>query len=147
MQWGGFEEQAAEHAAGNLNAVDWCDEALKVVESTMTEYMKHGPKAPAHTIITAAKSNSHIIESKFDHHHYTDVINWWLKHISTYLILGQIAMDMQVLKFLWWGSVADHAVDNSAVIKDIILEDFEELLQLDGEVSDWECDKDELVIT
>ncbi|KAG1739814.1 uncharacterized protein EDB91DRAFT_1037218, partial [Suillus paluster] len=38
MQWGGPEEQAAEHAVGNLNAVDWCNEALKVVESTMTEY-------------------------------------------------------------------------------------------------------------
>ncbi|KAG0692014.1 hypothetical protein DFH29DRAFT_789975, partial [Suillus ampliporus] len=38
MQWGGPEEQAAEHAAGNPNAVDWCDEALKVVESTMAEY-------------------------------------------------------------------------------------------------------------
>ncbi|KAJ8583126.1 hypothetical protein M405DRAFT_687773, partial [Rhizopogon salebrosus TDB-379] len=38
MQWGGPEEQAAERAAGNPNAVDWCDEALKVVESTMREY-------------------------------------------------------------------------------------------------------------
>lgn len=43
---------------------------------------------------------------------------------------------IQVLKFLWWGSVADHAADNSAVIEDVILKYFEELLQLDGEVSD-----------
>ncbi|KAG2347025.1 hypothetical protein BDR05DRAFT_877147, partial [Suillus weaverae] len=53
---------------------------------------------------------------------------------------------IQVLKSLWRGSVADYAADNSAVVEDVILEDFEELLQLDGEVSDWECDKDELVI-
>ncbi|KAG1722826.1 uncharacterized protein EDB91DRAFT_1036654, partial [Suillus paluster] len=71
MQWGGPEEQAVECAVGNLNAVDWYNEALKVVESTMTEYAKHGPKALAHTIITAAKSNSHIIESEFDRHHRT----------------------------------------------------------------------------
>ncbi|KAG2347026.1 hypothetical protein BDR05DRAFT_839376, partial [Suillus weaverae] len=38
MQLGGPEEQAVERAVGNLNAVDWCDEALKVVELTMTEY-------------------------------------------------------------------------------------------------------------
>jgi hypothetical protein len=52
---------------------------------------------------------------------------------------------MQILKFLWWGSVADNAAGNSAIIEDIILKDFEELLRLDDEVSDWECDEDELV--
>ncbi|KAG1728190.1 uncharacterized protein EDB91DRAFT_1060754, partial [Suillus paluster] len=38
MAWGGPEEQAREHAAGNQNAKDWHDEALKVVEKTMKEY-------------------------------------------------------------------------------------------------------------
>jgi hypothetical protein len=52
---------------------------------------------------------------------------------------------MQILKFLWRGSVADNAAGNSAIIEDIILKDFEELLRLDDEVSDWECDEDELV--
>lgn len=52
---------------------------------------------------------------------------------------------MQILKFLWRGSVVDHTAGNSAIIEDIMLKDFEELLQLDDEVSDWECDEDELV--
>lgn len=52
---------------------------------------------------------------------------------------------MQILKFLWRGSVVDYAAGNSTVIEDIMLKDFEELLQLDDEVSDWECDEDELV--
>ncbi|KAG1771367.1 hypothetical protein EV702DRAFT_947367, partial [Suillus placidus] len=38
MQWGSPEEQAVECTAGNPNTVNWCDEALKVVELTMTEY-------------------------------------------------------------------------------------------------------------
>ncbi|KAG2065559.1 hypothetical protein BDR04DRAFT_963054, partial [Suillus decipiens] len=38
MAWGGPEEQEAECAAGNLNAVDWHDEALKIVEKTMQDY-------------------------------------------------------------------------------------------------------------
>ncbi|KAF9235988.1 hypothetical protein BU15DRAFT_33596, partial [Melanogaster broomeanus] len=38
MQWGGAEEQAQAHTAGNPNAVNWHDEAMKVIESTMEEY-------------------------------------------------------------------------------------------------------------
>jgi len=33
--WGGAEEQAAEHAAGNKNAKNWHDEALKIVEDVI----------------------------------------------------------------------------------------------------------------
>jgi hypothetical protein len=33
--WGGAEEQAAEIAAGNPYAVNWQDEALKIVERTV----------------------------------------------------------------------------------------------------------------
>jgi hypothetical protein len=32
MAWGGAAEQAEERAAGNTNAKNWQDEALKVVE-------------------------------------------------------------------------------------------------------------------
>ena len=38
MAWGGQEEQEAEIAAGNPNAKNWHDEALKVVEETMRNY-------------------------------------------------------------------------------------------------------------
>lgn len=32
MQWGGAEEQAKECAAGNMNTVNWQDEAMRIVE-------------------------------------------------------------------------------------------------------------------
>ncbi|KAG2359517.1 hypothetical protein BDR07DRAFT_1180583, partial [Suillus spraguei] len=38
MTWGGPKEQECKHVAGNLNAKDWHDEALKVVETTMKAY-------------------------------------------------------------------------------------------------------------
>lgn len=38
MAWGGPNEQKAEIAAGNLNAQDWYNDTLKVVEKTMEEY-------------------------------------------------------------------------------------------------------------
>lgn len=36
MSWGGPEEQAAEIAAGNLEAKDWQDEARQIVENTVS---------------------------------------------------------------------------------------------------------------
>lgn len=33
MTWGGAEEQAKERASGNLDAKNWQDEALKIVEN------------------------------------------------------------------------------------------------------------------
>ena len=36
MLWGGSEEQAAEIAAGNLDAKDWQDEAKQIVENTVS---------------------------------------------------------------------------------------------------------------
>jgi hypothetical protein len=36
LMWGGAEEQAREHAAGNVNTKDWQDEALKIIETTVS---------------------------------------------------------------------------------------------------------------
>ncbi len=36
MSWGGLEEQAAEIAAGNLDAKDWQDEAKQIVKNTVS---------------------------------------------------------------------------------------------------------------
>ncbi|KAG1749057.1 uncharacterized protein EDB91DRAFT_1040623, partial [Suillus paluster] len=38
MAWGGPDEQKTEHEAGNLNAKDWHNKALQIVEKTMEEY-------------------------------------------------------------------------------------------------------------
>jgi hypothetical protein len=112
MQWGSPEEQAAERTTGNPNAVDLCNEALKVVESTMREYAaKHGPKAPtiAPTTITTVQSNSCIVKSEFDGHHHTLVeqashdhyANW---HAELHHYLGDVpdnvSKDTDVVD--WW---------------------------------------------
>jgi len=36
LAWGGPEEQAAEVAAGNINAKDWQDEARQIIENTVS---------------------------------------------------------------------------------------------------------------
>ena len=36
IQWGGPEDQAAQIEAGDPNAKDWQDEALKIVEKTIS---------------------------------------------------------------------------------------------------------------
>ena len=38
MAWGGADEQRKEIEAGNTNAKDWHDEAMKTVEKTVEEY-------------------------------------------------------------------------------------------------------------
>ncbi|KAH7903215.1 hypothetical protein BJ138DRAFT_1020984 [Hygrophoropsis aurantiaca] len=74
MAWGGPEEQERERAAGNPNAKDWHDEALKTVEKTMAEYWKERRRdvprprttlAPARAT-SSAKANT--LESDFDRH-------------------------------------------------------------------------------
>ena len=40
LLWGGPEEQAAEIEAGNRNAKDWQDEAKKMVEKTVSNFMR-----------------------------------------------------------------------------------------------------------
>lgn len=46
LTWGGAEEQAKERAAGNVNARNWQDDALKVVEMTVSNsvtWNNHNP--------------------------------------------------------------------------------------------------------
>ncbi|KAG6904233.1 hypothetical protein DXG01_009264, partial [Tephrocybe rancida] len=47
MAWGGAKEQEAERRAGNTNAKNWQDEALKIVENTMRKYWSERPQAAA----------------------------------------------------------------------------------------------------
>ncbi|KAG2131105.1 hypothetical protein BD769DRAFT_1355427 [Suillus cothurnatus] len=49
MTWGGHKEQEHECTANNLNAKDWHDEALKVVETTMEDYWKTRPSSTTTT--------------------------------------------------------------------------------------------------
>jgi hypothetical protein len=71
MSWGGPEEQAKERAAGNQNAKDWHDEALKVVEKTMEEYWDLHRLLPGTSLGTGDATNADgdsTIESEYDRH-------------------------------------------------------------------------------
>jgi hypothetical protein len=46
LSWGGAEEQIKERAEGNRNAKNWQDEALKVVEKTVS--VASQSNSPAH---------------------------------------------------------------------------------------------------
>ncbi|KAG2038050.1 hypothetical protein BDR03DRAFT_1010213 [Suillus americanus] len=80
MTWGGHEEQEHERAANNLNAKDWHDEALKVVETTMEDYWKTHPSTTSimHPLATASVASTSMtpshdtttLESAFDHHRH-----------------------------------------------------------------------------
>ena len=71
MAWGGAEEEKAEREAGNLNAKDWHDEALQVVQRTMEEYWNQEVEESnsASGIPTASQvGNRHLLESEYDRH-------------------------------------------------------------------------------
>jgi hypothetical protein len=74
MAWGGPKEQKKEQAAGNPNAKDWRDEALKIIETTMEEYWNDDPitrkDTSKSTVVAATKLNKDKgnIESEYDRH-------------------------------------------------------------------------------
>jgi len=71
MAWGGAEEERMEHEAGNLNAKDWYDEALQIVQQVMEEYWDQQVEESnsAGKIPTATQvSNRHPLESEYDRH-------------------------------------------------------------------------------
>jgi hypothetical protein len=72
MAWGGPEEQAKERAAGNRNAKDWHDEALRVVEKTMEEYWNLHKQRPASSgtgdTMTTNPDGDSTVESEYDRH-------------------------------------------------------------------------------
>ena len=71
MAWGGLEEQRREQEAGNPNAKNWCDEALKTVEKTMEEYWNSDVDVPTHMSNTSTNlDDNNTLESKFDCHRH-----------------------------------------------------------------------------
>jgi hypothetical protein len=116
MQWGGPEEQAKERAAGNLNAIDWYDEALKIVEKTMEEYsnkpMPRSTRTLEPSTSTSAAGTSrktHIVESEYDHHRRVLVENasreynaGWRAELRRYIsdMPDDVSKDTDIIE--WW---------------------------------------------
>ncbi len=72
MAWRGAEEEKTKHEAGNLDAKDWHNEALQIVQQTMEEYWNQQVEESNSTgrIPTASQvSNRHQLESEYDRHH------------------------------------------------------------------------------
>jgi hypothetical protein len=75
MAWGGADEQAAERAMGIVDAKNWQDEALKIVEHAMECYWNDRPDNPSRTatplsVADSDKSDdeSNDLESEYDRH-------------------------------------------------------------------------------
>jgi hypothetical protein len=76
MVWGGPAEQRRDREAGNPDAKDWHDEALKIVEKAMEEYWQALPESDAESELDdltartahATKRNTRRLESEFDRH-------------------------------------------------------------------------------
>ena len=71
MAWGGPKEQKKELKAGNPNAKDWCDKALRVVERTLEEYWQDQVDSVDNKMIKTTTQDpvpSHPLKSEFDCH-------------------------------------------------------------------------------
>ncbi|KIM61212.1 hypothetical protein SCLCIDRAFT_26022 [Scleroderma citrinum Foug A] len=72
MAWGGADEQRKEIEAGNMNAKDWHDEAMKMVEKTVKEYWNNCRDSIAGDVDQQySRSNhdsSHPLKSEYDRH-------------------------------------------------------------------------------
>ena len=121
MALGGPEEQEAERVAGNPNAKNWHDEALKVVEETMHDYWKQvqeeleshpaGAVKPSTSGAFPADESATTLESTFDCHrhellekaaHENNDSLGWAAELHRYLgvIIENVSKDMDVI--VWW---------------------------------------------
>jgi len=113
MAWGGPKEQELEHAAGNLNAVDWHDEALKIVEKTMQDYSKRAPTGATTRSSSPINANTlastETLESEFDRHQHTLVeeaarqqCSGWAAELRQYLnnVPDDVSKDSDIIQ--WW---------------------------------------------
>jgi hypothetical protein len=109
MAWGGQKEQASEYAAGNLNAKNWHDEALHVVEKTMQAYWQDRSVATTTPSSATALSTSldNVTESEFDRHRRTlhaQALNdeGWATELRQYLkdISDDVTKEINVIE--WW---------------------------------------------
>ncbi|KIM36033.1 hypothetical protein M413DRAFT_57964, partial [Hebeloma cylindrosporum] len=108
LSWGGPKEQAAEIAAGNLNAKNWQDEARKIVERTMAHYYDNRPPAPGTKKSAgnpSASAEARVL-SEFDKHRETlladDAQEGWASELRRYLgtMERDVTKDTDLIE--WW---------------------------------------------
>jgi hypothetical protein len=126
MAWGSSEEQELKRSAGNPNAVDWHDEALKIVEKTMQDYSKPAPagatthpSSPGPINLNASTlATPETLGSEFDRHRCTLVEkaayeqhSGWVAELCQYLndISDNVSKDSDIIQ--WW-SVSHSFISN-----------------------------------
>ncbi|KAG6809110.1 hypothetical protein H0H87_012146 [Tephrocybe sp. NHM501043] len=121
MAWGGEAEQDAERAAGKLNAKNWYDKAMQIVEDAMCTYWATCPRAA--TAAAPKTQPATIIVDDFDLHcqtlltrkdskgwqaelrrylkdvpadisRDTDIVEYWQDHCQVYPMLGHMVLNV-----------------------------------------------------
>ena len=118
MAWGGPEEQEAERAAGNLNAKNWHDMALKIIEDTMQAFWKERPELgtrPNSVSMSEKGCCTNTLASEYDQHRRMLIkksLLGWSAELHLYLseITEDITRDMDIIA--WWavsaGTISHH---------------------------------------
>ena len=118
MVWGGPEEQEAEHAAGNPNAKNWHDVALKIVKDTMQAFWKERPELgtrPDSVGMSEKGCCTNTLASEYDQHRHMLIKKsslGWSAKLCLYLseIVEDVTRDMDIIA--WWavsaGTISRH---------------------------------------
>lgn len=114
MAWGGEEEQAREQSAGNQHAKNWYDEAMKIVEDTVSHYWNdaHREAAPAPSQpVSPDGSTTCMLGDEYERHRRALMENvakqsagtlGWHAELRRYLTIIEVDVkkDMDILA--WW---------------------------------------------
>ncbi|KAG6824690.1 hypothetical protein H0H87_011278 [Tephrocybe sp. NHM501043] len=103
MAWGGEAEQDAERAAGKLNAKNWYDEVMQIVEDAMRTYWAAHPQAATATVPKTQPGT--IIFDDFDLHCQTLLTHedseGWQAELCQYLkdVPADILRDTDIVEY------------------------------------------------
>ncbi|KAF8676686.1 hypothetical protein AX14_004846 [Amanita brunnescens Koide BX004] len=112
MAWGGEKEQGKQQEAGNVDAKNWQDEALRIFEQTVEAYWKTQPQASESSTnqdpssASRSQNNDHLT-SEYDQHCLSllkegNCSETWGSEVRCYLkdIEADVKKDMDIIK--WW---------------------------------------------
>jgi len=121
IAWGGAEEQEQQQAAGDPNAKNWHDKALKIIENAMRDYWKEAQEESHCQLVTHEQSTSAsqsspttgsaTLDSTFDRHRRellekaareNSALLGWATELCRYLsvVIEGALKDMDIIA--WW---------------------------------------------
>ena len=150
MAWGGLAEQQRDREAGNPDAKDWHDEALKIVEKTMEKYWQP-PESNAKSEIddhTAhpTKCNTRWLESEFDCHCWmlieqsrqSEAGSGWSSDLCHYL--GDLPIDVtKKTDVIQWWAVCLSIIMYQSLVLIVVLESHSRLSNPSMDCEGYQC--------